>query len=222
MNKEKKSKLWSIIGWIIKSITVICIALYLAGYMVISYDNGKHIRNIEETLEILENENDSLQLQIDSLSLRMDVILGIQSYIDRIAEGSRINPDSLLDLSIEYDIYLPFMMAQGQIESHYATKGLGKKYNNVFNIGIYDDVVQDSLYNFLDPNKSLRIYCKTIRNNYLGSYKTYKDLLQNYVNLQGYRYAQDSTYEKKLRKIITNIDNESFITSYKKYREIVG
>ena len=66
---------------------------------------------------------------------------------------------------------------------------------NPFNVGNTDNG-QNSQYN--DVQTSINAYYDLIARYYLGKGKTASDLISNFVNGNGSRYATDANYEKKL------------------------
>jgi hypothetical protein len=138
----------------------------------------------------------------------------VQKYIDSVAPSSNLRGYAIVEECFNYDVDIAFVLAQGEIESHYATKGIGGKLNNVFNVGVYDDFTLEDVsktYKYEYPNQSIRPYLNLLKNRYLVN-KLEEDLLDNFVDINGNRYASDVHYENKLReKIIyirmhTNID----------------
>ena len=85
----------------------------------------KKTSKIDTTYNEIINQNDVI-LE----TLRIDIISEIDSYIDKIAPKNEIASDILFDLCIQYNIDVRFVVAQGQIESHFATKGTAKKTTN--------------------------------------------------------------------------------------------
>lgn len=138
----------------------------------------------------------------------------VQKYIDSIAPASNLRGYAVVEECFNYDVDIKFVLAQGEIESHFATKGIGGKLNNVFNVGVYDDFTIEDInknYKYDYPNQSLRPYLNLLRNRYLVN-KLEEDLLSNFVDINGNRYASDENYEEKLKeriiyiKMHTNID----------------
>lgn len=138
----------------------------------------------------------------------------VQKYIDSIAPASNLRGYAVVEECFNYDVDIKFVLAQGEIESHFATKDIGGKLNNVFNVGVYDDFTIEDInknYKYDYPNQSLRPYLNLLRNRYLVN-KLEEDLLSNFVDINGNRYASDENYEEKLReriiyiKMHTNID----------------
>ena len=138
----------------------------------------------------------------------------IQNYITSVAPSSNLRGYAVIEECIHYNIDICFVLAQGELESHFATKGIGGKFNNVFNVGIYDNLTHSEIsknYKYDYPNQSIRPYLELLTKFYLVN-KTEEDLLNDFVNNQGNRYASDVNYEKKLKekigyiKLTTNID----------------
>jgi flagellum-specific peptidoglycan hydrolase FlgJ len=75
----------------------------------------------------------------------------------------------------------------------------------------------DDVY-YSDVQSSINTYYSLIARNYLGKGKTAADLVQNFVNKNGNRYASAQNYEKVLSSIISSVNSssQSLITSYNK------
>lgn len=138
----------------------------------------------------------------------------VQNYITSIAPSSNLRGYAVVEECLHYGIDICFVLAQGEMESHYATKGIGRKLNNVFNVGVYDNLTYSEIsknYKYDYPNQSIRPYLELLTESYLVN-KTEEDLLHDFVNTQGNRYASDINYERKLKekieyiKLSTNIN----------------
>lgn len=107
----------------------------------------------------------------------------------------------------EYNIEVPLniALAQGLWES-----GFGKtNKNNPFNINpkCVKGKTHKSYSNlFISPEEGVSEYYKLMCENYL-SCKTEKQLLYNFTNCGGSRYAQSPTYESALRRAIKMFEN---------------
>ena len=86
-----------------------------------------------------------------------------------------------------------FVLSQGQFETMLG-KNL-KSSNNFFNVGNFDD---GRVVNFDSPQKGVDAYYSLMANNYLVN-KNPDDLLKNFVNTAGNRYASDPQYENKIK-----------------------
>lgn len=126
----------------------------------------------------------------------------VQKYIDGVAPTSNLRGYAVVEECELYNIDIKFVLAQGELESHFATKGLGGKLNNVFNVGVFDNISYAEIpenYRYDNPNQSIRPYLELLANKYLVD-KLETDLLVEYVNKEGNRYATDTNYESKLKE----------------------
>jgi hypothetical protein len=155
---------------------------------------------------------------------RNQLAIEVDNYISSVAPKANIDPYLMIDLCAEYDVDIRFVMAQGQIESHFATKGTAAKTLSVFNVGAYDGHSASRQcrngFGFSDPNESIEPYLKLITNEYMVNGKTESDLMNNYVNGLGMRYASNPKYESMLRSVYKRISNTaSFSIAYDNFLE---
>lgn len=133
----------------------------------------------------------------------------VDNYIKSIAPTSKLSGKDIVEKCFEYNIDIIFVLAQGQIESHYGTTGTARKTNSVFNVGAYDghsaNKQNKNGFGFNDPNDSIEPYLILLTNEYLVNGKTEYDLMNNYVNYLGMRYASDNNYERMLKSIYNKI-----------------
>lgn len=146
---------------------------------------------------------------------REKLIECVDNYIKSTAPSSKINSEYLVDMCDLYEIDIRLVLAQAHLESHFATKGTALKTNSMFNIGAYDGHSANKQikngFGFPDPNYSIEPYLKTLKANYLVDGTTEKDLLNNFVNKHGWRYASAKDYEVKLTKLWNNMDDISLV-----------
>lgn len=152
----------------------------------------------------------------------------INNHIKKLAPNSGLEALWIIDMCDKHDVDIVLCLAQAQVESMYGTTGSAKHTNQVFNVGIYDSYKSLSdipKHKFIqNPNRSIETYCKVIRNNYLGENKTSMDLLDNFVNLSGKRYASNESYERMLINIYNNIQSKlgRSIDVYNKYKMLTS
>lgn len=152
----------------------------------------------------------------------------INNHIKKLAPNSGLEALWIVDMCDKHDVDIVLCLAQAQVESMYGTVGSAKYTNQVFNVGIYDSYKSLSdipKHKFIqNPNRSIETYCEVIRNNYLGENKTSMDLLDNFVNLSGKRYASNESYEKMLISVYNNIQSKlgNSIDVYNKYKMLTN
>lgn len=131
----------------------------------------------------------------------------VQNYITTVAPSSNLRGYAIVEECEKYNIDICFVLAQGEIESHFGTKGIASKLNCVFNVGIYDNKTAEEIeskYQFHCPNESIDPYLKLLTNRYLVN-KTEQDLMRKFVDIDGKRYASDTEYEVKISNKYKNI-----------------
>lgn len=138
------------------------------------------------------------ELQISYQGVKSDLVDLTQHYIDSVAPNSGLRALVLVENCEKYGIPLSFALAQGEIESHFGTKGLAYRTNSVWNVGAYDShSIVDISHKYNNPNDSIIPYLDLLITNYLPN-KTIEDLLESFVDINGNRYASDKHYEAKL------------------------
>lgn len=139
----------------------------------------------------------------------------VQKYILSVAPSSNLRGYAVVEECEKYNIDVKFVLAQGEIESHFATKGIGGKLHNVFNVGVFDGLTAEEVkttYKYDYPNQSIKPYLDLLHRRYLIN-KLEVDLMDKYVDIDGKRYATDPTYETKLRERYTYISMHTKIDS---------
>jgi hypothetical protein len=178
----------------------------------------------QDTTAIDSTELIMEQYRNDFNNARDVLAVEVHEYISTIAPRAEIDPYILIDLCTEYDIDVAFVMAQGQIESHYATAGTAKRTKSIFNVGAYDGHSAARQcrngFGFDDPNDSIEPYLILLTSDYLVNGKTINDLMTNYVNYLGMRYASNRKYESQLKSVYNKIyRNPEFRIAYEEYKE---
>lgn len=78
--------------------------------------------------------------------------------------------------------------------------------NNPYNVGNVDD---GRVRKFRNKQEGIDAYFDLMARNYLTDDKSIDDLLNNFVNKNGLRYASDKNYESKLKNIVSSINSIS-------------
>lgn len=150
-----------------------------------------------------------------NIILRDSLIHEVNIYINDKFPKSELSADSLVMICLKYDFDIIFALSQAQLESGFGTVGVAKKTYSVWNVFSYDGMSADAIIkkgrHYNHPDESIEPYIILIKTKYLGTEKTYEDLLNNYISLSGYRYASNKNYEKLLRLIYNKIDKQTNI-----------
>lgn len=139
----------------------------------------------------------------------------VQNYINTVAPTSDLRACALVDACEKYNIEVKFVLAQGELESHFGTKGLASKTNSVWNVGAYDGHSYSKImnaYKYSHPNESIEPYLKLLYERYLTC-ETEEGLLKNFVDYNDNRFASDKSYEERLRYKYKYISNNTQIDS---------
>ena len=185
------------------------LSLLFIGCMLVS--GTPNISTNNNIQQMFEENKSKKQIIKDELTHE------VHDYIKSVAPDSQVTADYLVNGCTDYDIDIIFVLAQGTLESHFATKGVGGKINSIFNVRVYDtitngnDVAGD--YRYLHPDDSIEPYLLLLKTNYLVNGKTEIDLLANFVNKYGQRYASYPTYESQMTSIMKRIKNTTKIDS---------
>lgn len=186
--------------------------LCLMGFSIINYIaierlKGHHIEKYDKYTYAYDCMKEA---EVTYWDYKVALINEVQNYITQIAPISNLRGYALVEECEKYNIDICFALAQGEIESHFGTKGVASKLNSVFNVGIYDGKTTeeiDNKYKFDYPNESIEPYLKLLINRYLIN-KTEDDLMKKFVDKDGKRYASNPNYEimisEKYKFIIEN------------------
>lgn len=183
------------------------------AFVVLSWTTKNHTNkyptNIIQQDTIITNDTTDF-IYMES---RENLITCVDTYIKNVAPTSNIDSEYFVDMCDLYNVDIRLALAQAHLESHFGTKGTASKTNSMFNIGAYDGHSANKQikngFGFPDPNCSIEPYLKTLTTNYLVDGVTEKDLLNNFVNKHGWRYASSKEYEIKLTRLWNNMDDIS-------------
>lgn len=154
------------------------------------------------------------ELQIQEMELeywrtKAVIVDEIRDFMNQVPYHN-ISPILVLKYADKHNVDLRLFLAQGLVESHYGTKGLARKTNSVCNVGAWDDGTITHKYDH--PNESIEPYYKLLVKRYLVD-KTEIDLLQNFVDKDGNRYASYPYYEADLTIVMNRINIQTKLDS---------
>lgn len=137
------------------------------------------------------------------------------NYIKRRNPNAKVDGNMLArvakDTFDRYKRYVPVELALAQLtlEGGLSTdpNAIPIKTKNLFNVGNTGTNTK-----YLDSVETgVRLYYDLIARNYLNNTQNATDLLTNFVNVNGNRYAGDMDYEKKLRELVTSINRSNAV-----------
>ena len=132
---------------------------------------------------------------------RSEFVDAVDSVMRVVAPNTCLNAIHVLKNCEEYNIDIFFVLAQGMKESHFGTRGMAAKTNSVFNVWAYDGKSYKQINKkgkYGHPDMSVEPYMKLLKTRYLVNGKTESDLMIEYVDKNGHRYASAEDYEDSL------------------------
>lgn len=156
----------------------------------------------EAELKKAELVDSSFQEKVKACKEYMEYALKNQNYT---LESTDLKPETLVRASIEKGFDLPFLMAVAHQESCFGATPRAQRTNSVFSEGSWDNGKNTVTYS--DPNESVYGYIDLINRSYIVNGKTLFDLLAPgaFVNGIGKRYASDTNYENKIKRLRNRI-----------------
>ena len=163
-------------------------------------------------------------LELDYYRSKDALVDVVDSYIKEVAPSSIMNGITFVNKCDEYNMNLFFVIAQAQVESSFATKGLGQKMNSAFNVKAYDGKGSKHMDKYHHPDESIEPYMVLVKKYYMGDSNTEMDLMNNYVNFEGKRYATNPDYESMMlstyKKLVDRYGR--LYDEYLKYKTLTG
>lgn len=155
------------------------------------------------------------EAQLSYNEYKSELVKEVKNYIDSVAPTSSLNAYALVEACEKYDLDIKFVLAQGQIESHFGTTGMAIKTNSVFNVGAYDNLRYEEIngkYKYRHPDYSIEPYMRLLYRDYITGTKTELDLMVKFVNKNGKAYSLNPNYERALLNLFKKIDNSTNMT----------
>ena len=160
------------------------------------------------------SENSNLEIINDSINkkellkenLKNDLTSEVSTYILNNSKHTdklfvtEIS-EHIVNKALDNHIDICFILAQGHLETAFGSYGIGKSKKSIF--GVYKHY--ESYIECID------YYVYLLCNSYLVN-KTEKQLMNNYINKNGYRYAEDKNYEYKLKNYYSKVNNSTSIS----------
>lgn len=211
-------------SFIIKTVIVcVCMLVCALCYNAIVKAIERH-RLMNYPFEVMKHEAELAYNENKSL-----LIKEVKAYIDSVAPTSSLNGYAIVDYCEKYDLDIKFVLAQGQLESHFGTTGMAIKTNSVFNVGAYDGWSVEEIhgkYKYKHPDHSIEPYMKLLYKDYISGSKTELDLMAKYVNKNGKRYSSNQNYERDMLNLYQKIGRTTDISNLqgevRRYKIILG
>ena len=138
-------------------------------------------------------------------TLKKKLVAEVHEYIKNTAPNAHNTiSEHLVNHCLEHNVDICFVMAQTQNETNFGTMGVGRESSRRSLFGVYKK-------SYVDYKAAISDYFYILKGSYLVKGKTEQDLMKNYVNSRGARYASDRKYEVNLRKSYSNIKNNTNI-----------
>lgn len=206
-----------------KAIKYVVLGLFFAlisfGVHMISTIRERHHFEKNYVFEVYRQN-----LELDYYGAKDTLVDAINSYIREIAPSSVMNGIAFVNKCDEHNMDLFFVIAQAQVESSFASKGLGQKMNSAFNVKAYDGKGSKHMDKYHHPDESIEPYMVLVKKYYMGDSNTEMDLMNNYVNFEGKRYATNPDYESMMlstyKKLVDRYGR--LYDEYLKYKTLTG
>lgn len=164
---------------------------------------NKHLTN-----DIIDSTSQASSQYVDSIYKKL--YEQVMNYVSQTSRQKCTEKNAIAkmitDTALEHDIDICFILAQGTIETHLGTTGIGRTRKSIFGVyrtyGSYKKCIDD--------------YVKILKSNYLVRGRTEHHLMQHYINKNGKRYAKNAAYEKKLRHKYNEICSNTMIRDLQK------
>lgn len=222
---KERLQIWGLIG-----VIMVCLVFIIKlGDWTVETLNSQVVM-VDTTNETHCRDSYVHRLESKYDAAREELAIEVDKYINTVAPNADIDALNLIDLCSEYNVDLRLALAQGHVESHFGTKGTAARTNSVFNVGAYDGYSAEKQikngYGYKHPDYSVEPYLRLLTTKYLINGVTEEDLLENFVDMHGHRYASCTTYESMLRSKWDKMDSIANISeaygTYKKYKLKLG
>jgi len=158
----------------------------------------------EETKVLIDTVNIKLLISPKD-SIKNQLIEQVENYIYKsFPKTHKTIPTSIVEIGLEKNVDILFMMAQTQIETSFGTTGAGRESSRRSLFGVakrrystYDEAIND--------------YVALLKKSYLTRGRTEQDLMRRYITMSGYKYAGNPNYEAELRNAYSNIKRKTKI-----------
>ena len=190
-------------NFLILTCIIICAWLGTFFTLAMPLKTMTNVKN-EETKVLIDTVNIELLISPKD-SIKNQLIEQVENYIYKsFPKTHKTIPTSIVEIGLEKNVDILFMMAQTQIETSFGTAGAGRESSrrSLFGVakrkyGTYDEAIND--------------YVALLKKSYLARGRTEQDLMRKYITTSGYNYAGNPNYEAELRNAYSNIKRKTKI-----------
>lgn len=160
---------------------------------------SSHLTTID-TISTVDSTRHLTDIRKDSaIAIQSQEFAKVLKYVSHISKRSCTEKEEIAkaihQVALENDIDICFILAQGTIETHLGTTGIGRSRKSIF--GVYRT--------YHSYTHCIKDYARILKKSYLVRGRTEKDLMKRYVTIGGARYAGDPDYEKHLQEAYKNV-----------------
>ena len=160
------------------------------------------IRTVEYVKKAKSAKADSVNKVNAQKVVKDSLVKEVDKYIrKRLKNFDKDISEHIANECLANDIDICFALAQAQIETNFGTTGIGKSRKSMY--GVYRS--------YKSKKHSTSDWIKLLKEKYLGSKKTVKKLMDNYITLNGQRYSQNPKYESILKSTYKTIKSTTNI-----------
>lgn len=158
----------------------------------------------EETKVLIDTVNIELLISPKD-SIKNQLIEQVENYIYKsFPKTHKTIPTSIVEIGLEKNVDILFMMAQTQIETSFGTAGAGRESSRRSLFGV-------AKRRYGTYNEAINDYVALLKKSYLTKDRTEQDLMRRYTTTSGYKYAGSPNYEAELRNAYSNIKRKTKI-----------
>ena len=151
------------------------------------------------TVSLTENDSIGQVLSQDDSLLFANVFNYISQVSKRNSTERNEIAKTIINIALENDIDICFILAQGTIETHLGTTGIGRTRKSIF--GVYKT--------YPSYEACINDYARILKKRYLTRGRNEHDLMKHYVTTGGARYAGSTNYEVELKKKYLEIKSKT-------------
>lgn len=168
---------------------------------------------IQQSTKLTDSTEIVKTIHAQKYDILLTLINEVDSFINVQAKTAHKDlPEIIVKKCLHEGLDICFVMSQTQLETNYGTVGAGRESSkrSLFGVGIYEGTKLKAYPNY---DVAVQSYIDLLKKSYLVKGRDEHFLMNNYINSSGYRYAEDLTYEAKLKQTYNIIKKNTKIHS---------